>query len=64
LTPDRVGGTCLRWHNMNWTACPVAFTDEFGDWWDDLTAQEQASVRAIRKIARRIRRRTAVLGKI
>ena len=26
-------------------ACDVEFTDEFGDWWDRLTAAEQASVR-------------------
>src|SRR5580693_234330 len=27
-------------------ACDVEFTDEFGEWWDHLTAQEQANVRA------------------
>jgi hypothetical protein len=31
---------------MNWMACEIEFTDEFGEWWDDLTAQEQESVRA------------------
>jgi hypothetical protein len=31
---------------MNWMACDVEFTDEFGEWWDHLTAQEQANVRA------------------
>ena len=31
---------------MNWMACDVEFTDEFGDWWDHLAAEEQASVRA------------------
>lgn len=31
---------------MNWMACNVEFTDEFGEWWDHLSAQEQASVRA------------------
>src|SRR5450432_866834 len=27
-------------------ACEVEFTDEFGDWWDQLTTGEQESVRA------------------
>ena len=31
---------------MNWMACEVEFTDEFGAWWDGLTAGEQESVRA------------------
>jgi len=31
-------------------ACPVEFTDEFGDWWDKLTAEEQESVRAYVKL--------------
>jgi hypothetical protein len=35
---------------MNWMACDVEFTDEFGDWWDRLTAEEQASVRAYVKL--------------
>jgi hypothetical protein len=25
---------------MNWMACDVEFTDEFGDWWGHLTAGE------------------------
>ena len=28
----------------------MEFTDEFGEWWDHLTAQEQASVRAYVKL--------------
>ena len=28
----------------------VEFTDEFGNWWDHLTAEEQASVRAYVKL--------------
>ena len=35
---------------MNWMACNIEFTDEFGEWWDYLTAQEQASVRLADKI--------------
>ncbi len=35
---------------MNWMACDVEFTDEFGDWWDHLTAEGQASVRAYVKL--------------
>lgn len=35
---------------MNWMACDVEFTDEFGDWWDRLDAEEQASVRAYVKL--------------
>jgi hypothetical protein len=31
---------------MNWMACEVEFTDEFGSWWDGLTIAEQESVRA------------------
>jgi hypothetical protein len=31
---------------MNWMACEVEFTDEFGAWWDGLAAGEQESVRA------------------
>ena len=31
-------------------ACEVEFTDEFADWWDHLTAEEQASVRASVKL--------------
>jgi hypothetical protein len=31
---------------MNWMACEVEFTDEFGAWWDGLNAGEQESVRA------------------
>ncbi|MGA3023186.1 MAG: type II toxin-antitoxin system RelE/ParE family toxin [Bryobacteraceae bacterium] len=31
-------------------ACDVEFTDEFGDWWGHLTAEEQASVRAYVKL--------------
>ena len=31
---------------MTWMACEVEFTDEFGAWWDGLTAGEQESVRA------------------
>jgi len=31
-------------------ACEVEFTDEFGEWWDRLTAEEQASVRAYVKL--------------
>jgi hypothetical protein len=31
---------------MNWMACEVEFTDEFGAWWDGLTVGEQESVRA------------------
>ena len=31
---------------MNWMACEVEFTDEFGAWWDGLTIAEQESVRA------------------
>jgi hypothetical protein len=31
---------------MNWMACEVEFTDEFGAWWDGLTAGEQESLRA------------------
>ena len=30
--------------------CDVEFTDEFGDWWDHLAAEEQASVRAYVKL--------------
>ncbi len=32
---------------MRWE---VEYTDEFGDWWDGLTEQEQASVRASVKL--------------
>jgi hypothetical protein len=35
---------------MNWMACEVEFTDEFKDWWDRLTAEEQESVRAYVKL--------------
>ena len=28
----------------------MEFTDEFGDWWEHLTAEEQASVRAYVKL--------------
>jgi len=35
---------------MNWMACNVEFTDEFRDWWDHLTAEEQGSVRAYVKL--------------
>jgi hypothetical protein len=35
---------------MNWMACEIEFTDEFGEWWDHLTAEEQASVRAYVKM--------------
>jgi hypothetical protein len=35
---------------MNWMACCVEFTDEFGGRWDHLTAEEQASVRAYAKL--------------
>jgi hypothetical protein len=31
-------------------ACDVEFTDEFKNWWDHLTAEEQASVRACVKL--------------
>lgn len=31
-------------------ACEVEFTDEFADWWNELTAEEQASVRAYVKL--------------
>jgi hypothetical protein len=31
-------------------ACDVEFTDEFGNWWDHLTEEEQASVRAYVKL--------------
>jgi len=31
---------------MNWMACEVEFTDEFGEWWSGLAADEQESVRA------------------
>ena len=31
---------------MSWMARDVEFTDEFGDWWDQLNAEEQATVRA------------------
>jgi len=31
-------------------ACDVEFTDEFGEWWESLTAEEQASVRAYVKL--------------
>jgi hypothetical protein len=31
---------------MDWMACEVEFTDEFGAWWDGLTVGEQESVRA------------------
>jgi hypothetical protein len=31
-------------------ACEVEFTDEFGEWWDDLTGDEQESVRAYVKL--------------
>jgi hypothetical protein len=26
---------------MNWMACEIEFTDEFGEWWDGLTSEEQ-----------------------
>ena len=35
---------------MNWMACEVEFTDEFGAWWDGLTTGEQESVRAYVKL--------------
>jgi len=35
---------------MNWMACDAEFTDEFGNWWDHLTAEEQAGVRAYVKL--------------
>jgi hypothetical protein len=35
---------------MNWMACDVEFTDEFGEWWGDLSSEEQASVRAYVKV--------------
>jgi hypothetical protein len=35
---------------MNWMACEVEFTDEFGSWWDGLSAGEQESVRAYVKL--------------
>ena len=35
---------------MNWMACEVEFTDEFGEWWDGLAADEQESVRASVKL--------------
>jgi len=35
---------------MNWMAWDVEFTDEFGNWWDHLAAEEQASVRAYVKL--------------
>jgi hypothetical protein len=35
---------------MNWMACEIEFTDEFGNWWADLTAEEQESVRAYVKL--------------
>jgi hypothetical protein len=31
---------------MNWMACEVEFTDEFGEWWDGLTSEEQEDIRA------------------
>jgi hypothetical protein len=35
---------------MNWMACEVEFTDEFGEWWSRLAADEQESVRAYVKL--------------
>jgi hypothetical protein len=35
---------------MNWMACEIEFTDEFGEWWDGLTSEEQESVRAYVKL--------------
>lgn len=37
--------TCLPWHipRMAWE---VEFTDEFAEWWDSLSAEEQESVNA------------------
>src|SRR4051794_24497103 len=31
-------GACHGSHNMNWMACDVEFTDEFGEWWEHLIA--------------------------
>jgi hypothetical protein len=38
---------------MNWMACEVEFTDEFGEWWAGLAADEQESVRAYVKLLER-----------
>ena len=35
---------------MNWKACEVEFTDEFGEWWSGLAADEQETVRAYVKL--------------
>jgi hypothetical protein len=35
---------------MNWVACGVEFTDQFGEWWDGLAADEQESIRAYVKL--------------
>ena len=35
---------------MRRVACDIEFTDEFGEWWDDLTSEEQSSVRAYVKL--------------
>jgi|SRR5271157_153017 len=35
---------------MNWMACQVEFTDEFEEWWDGLTPEEQEDIRAYVKV--------------
>jgi hypothetical protein len=35
---------------MKWMACEVEFTDEFGEWWGGLAADEQEGVRAYVKL--------------
>jgi hypothetical protein len=35
---------------MNCMACSVEFSDEFGEWWDGLSPEEQESVRAYVKL--------------
>jgi hypothetical protein len=35
---------------MNWMACEIEFTEEFGEWWNGLTSDEQESVRAYVKL--------------
>lgn len=41
---------CHPRHNMSWMACDVEFTDEFGDWWESLSSEEQVSLRAYVKL--------------
>ena len=36
----------LEWNTNHSMAWPVEYTDEFGVWWDTLTAAEQVSVTA------------------